>query len=152
MGQHKNWVWRGCSVCHTTDVTKFRKNVRTRSGYQSECQPCRNKRHKPYVYGWHAFYYFGLSPAAVTAKRAEQHELCAVCQKPLDSESRKPCIDHDRTCCSGARSCGKCVRGIIHQSCNTMLGMAHDDPDVLVLGSAYLHSWQNKTKPTISRG
>jgi hypothetical protein len=40
-----------------------------------------------------------------------------------------PNVDHDHKCCpEGAKSCGKCVRGLICGSCNRMLGRLKDDP------------------------
>lgn len=31
-------------------------------------------------------------------------------------------VDHDHSCCSTSKSCGKCIRGIVCQSCNIHLG------------------------------
>jgi len=48
-------------------------------------------------------------------------------------------VDHDHACCSGSKSCGKCVRGIVCQSCNILLGR-------LEKGTIAL---QNSTKPKL---
>jgi hypothetical protein len=42
---------------------------------------------------------------------------CYVC-----SSMENLTVDHDHSCCSGKTSCGKCVRGIVCQACNTTIG------------------------------
>jgi len=66
---------------------------------------------------------------------------CAACGRPMIKGGRKldsVCVDHDRSCCSGRKSCGKCVRGLIHWSCNLILGHAEDNLEILQQAAAYL--------------
>jgi len=74
-----------------------------------------------------------------------QDGKCASCGGPMVQGGRKPdsvCVDHDRRCCPGKRSCGQCVRGLIHQNCNLVLGYAKDDPEVLRSAVKYLEQWR----------
>jgi Recombination endonuclease VII len=50
------------------------------------------------------------------------------------------CVDHDHRCCDSARSCGKCIRGVLCDACNSTLGRVHDDPQWLRKLADYLES------------
>jgi hypothetical protein len=59
------------------------------------------------------------------AMRLLRAETCDVCGHPFarTRNLRLDCVvDHDHACCPGSRSCGRCIRGIIHHACNAMLG------------------------------
>jgi len=60
----------------------------------------------------------------------EQDGKCGICRKPgrgatkpvKGQDPHRLAVDHDRRCCSGDRSCGRCVRGLLCSSCNAKLG------------------------------
>lgn len=58
---------------------------------------------------------------------------CALC-----GSFESPSIDHDHSCCDGAKSCGKCVRGTLCHKCNRGLGQFNDDQDLLKKALDYL--------------
>jgi hypothetical protein len=79
----------------------------------------------------------------------QQGGLCASCHRPMENRGVSPesvCVDHNRKCCPGdkSKSCGKCVRGLIHRHCNLMLGAAKEDPHVLQSGIEYLARHKNR--------
>ena len=49
-------------------------------------------------------------------------------------------IDHDHSCCSSARSCGECVRGILCNQCNAALGLLNDDTNKINKLLEYINS------------
>jgi hypothetical protein len=53
---------------------------------------------------------------------------CMCCKKDFSLlHKESPVIDHDHRCCSfNSRSCGKCVRGLICQECNSKIGVLED--------------------------
>jgi hypothetical protein len=49
-------------------------------------------------------------------------------------------VDHDRACCPGAGSCGKCIRGLLCQPCNTAIGFLKDNQSALLGAVSYLNA------------
>lgn len=71
---------------------------------------------------------YGLTRDELAALLA-QHDVCAICR--TDNWGRKgPQVDHDHV--TGA------VRGVLCSNCNTLLGHAKDDPDLLRAAVEYL--------------
>lgn len=59
-----------------------------------------------------------------------------------ERENARDRARHD--CCSGKKSCGQCVRGLLCNRCNPMLGYADDDPSLMWRAIEYLEKWQRK--------
>jgi hypothetical protein len=77
---------------------------------------------------------FGLTPEAFRALVAQQHNLCAICERP-ESQKRKGvtkalAVDHDHN--TGT------VRALLCAACNTALGKADDSVERLERMIAYL--------------
>jgi hypothetical protein len=70
-----------------------------------------------------------------------QKGLCSICR--INPATH---VDHDHTCCpEKARSCGKCIRGLICDKCNRMLGWAKDNAVTLRRAAKYLLNFSNLT-------
>ncbi len=81
---------------------------------------------------------YGLEPERYQEWLEEQGHACAICEVPFTAKLR-PHVDHDHSCCPDhAKSCGKCVRGLLCSSCNNGLGRFNDDPDILRKAADYL--------------
>lgn len=66
--------------------------------------------------------------AAIWETQGGKCYLCGIYLVP-----ERAYIDHDHRCCPPNRSCQFCRRGLTCDYCNTLIGLAHDDPDVLRL-------------------
>lgn len=84
---------------------------------------------------------FNLTPEQYDEIGERQGWRCALClkDKPL-------CVDHDHRCCPGYRSCGRCVRGLLCQSCNRGLGLLGDDGATVDRARSYL-GWPKPSRP-----
>ena len=85
---------------------------------------------------------YGLTLEQYDAMLKEQGGVCAICRRP-ETKSRHGkvfplSVDHDRSCCPGLGSCGKCVRGLLCSDCNLALGKLQDDPGRALAIVSYL--------------
>ena len=80
---------------------------------------------------------FGLTKERYEQMWLAQGNKCAGCLKEFEQLSDIR-VDHDHACCPGVNSCGKCVRGMVCHNCNVIMGLAHDNLEVLQRLAAYL--------------
>jgi hypothetical protein len=90
-------------------------------------------------------YYYGITLEDFNQKMASQDSKCAICHKHLV----RPSLDHGHDCCPGKKSCGKCIRGILCQRCNTIIGLASDSVEILSTAIQYLKSYQSLEKQAL---
>jgi hypothetical protein len=68
-----------------------------------------------------------------------QDGKCAICRSTdPGNRNQRLSVDHDRRCCPGSGSCGRCVRGLLCEGCNLLIGKAHDDVQILAASIRYL--------------
>jgi len=69
-----------------------------------------------------------------------QGRCCGVCGELAELSELK--VDHDHACCPGWTSCGRCVRGLLHPRCNTILG--HHESSLADEELAYLAAYKER--------
>lgn len=137
-------------------------DVRT---YSLDCKPCASKRsYAKQKENWDAVKAYRATDAYkrsqkdgwlrlnyhksiewFEAKLAEQGGVCGICKKPEHRKTPKGeikslAVDHNHQCCPGHRSCGKCVRGLLCESCNHALGRMSDNIERLEAAVSFLKS------------
>lgn len=95
--------------------------------------------HKEQVSAYNRAYYYrdyyGLTSEDLDVLLASQGGVCAICDNTLEGRWH---VDHDHRCCPCTKSCGRCVRGLLCNNCNIMLGHAKDSPAILGAAITYL--------------
>lgn len=85
--------------------------------------------------GWryHIKSKYGITPERWAALLSEQDGRCYLCCEPLilDGPRHLVHIDHDHSCCRGAKSCGDCIRGLACNKCNQGVGQFGDSVERL---------------------
>lgn len=99
------------------------KNTKVRKNGVRQCGDCNRDR---------AYYHrYGLTLEQYNAMHDDQSGHCLGCDREQVEGERWLAVDHDRACCSGDQSCGKCVRGLLCTPCNMAVGLLRDDVDTL---------------------
>jgi hypothetical protein len=73
----------------------------------------------------HKFVRLGITEEQFNQMLEAQGYACAICREPFGDQ--RICADHDHNCCpkvakQTAKTCGKCIRGLLCVPCNTNLG------------------------------
>lgn len=118
---------RGCG-----ELKRFAKFKSGKQLNHTYCIDCRRER------GFEAnLERYGLTPEQYVEMFDKQDGVCAICKKP-EVRKKRLSIDHDHSCCSGLKSCGKCIRGLLCSMCNNGLGSFRDNASVLRAAADYL--------------
>lgn len=155
-----------CKKCKISkEVTNFNKDKREKDAQSPNCRECdreiRNawgrtpsgQKHRRGI----KFKFYGIQLEKFNFLLEKQDGRCSICQREFSTLNR-PVIDHDHTCCPStpvrdknqkgfastggrAKSCGKCVRGLLCTKCNTGLGMFEDNIQKLISAINYLQSY-----------
>lgn len=122
-----------CATCKQWKPTcEFRAVARTADGFDSRCIGCSHDLSIRKLYGIGADRYAAILEA--------QGGGCAICGGANES-GRAMAVDHDHSCCSGSRACGRCVRGLLCSNCNMALGLFKDDPVRMTAAITYLRRY-----------
>jgi hypothetical protein len=65
----------------------------------------------------------------LAAMLSAQDGSCYLCGAVLAQDDIN--VDHDHDCCPSGKSCSRCRRGLACTRCNTLIGLAGDDPHLL---------------------
>ena len=106
------------------------KNTKVLKSGVRQCRECVRDR---------SYYHrFGLTLVQYNVMHKNQSERCLGCDRRQVQGEQWLAVDHDRACCSGVQSCGKCVRGLLCTPCNMAVGLLRDDPVVLRRLASYV--------------
>ena len=85
---------------------------------------------------------FGLTLERFQGMLGAQGYASAMCHEPFEADQRIA-IDHDHACCPDSkRSCGRCVRALLHPQCNLVVGYVEQYSEMV---RAYLQSPQMRS-------
>lgn len=127
-------VEKECNACHVVlPVEGFSKNRSGKLGRCETCKSCVSRDNLRIKYG-----------IVDIEKMVDKLDgKCQICSRDFsDSRWGKPAVDHDHSCCSGNKTCGKCVRGLLCSECNHGLGKFQDSEEVLMSAIEYLRGYR----------
>jgi hypothetical protein len=123
------------------DHARVAQNREEKSAYDKNYRSTHRTEKDAYSRKHHLQKNFNLSFQKFFEMLTAQDNKCALCS---DLFEVTPAIDHDHSCCSGVKSCGKCVRGLLCHRCNTALGSFRDSPELLRKAADYIERKRNE--------
>ena len=138
-----------CIKCdEAKDFTLFAKGSKYKDGRRNICKACHALYMKSYWKANPEKRESNIRNSSKPEANWKRHHISEKNYQELYAKYEGKChsckknnatsIDHDHSCCSGTRSCGKCVRGILCHNCNTSLGLMHDNYNMIILLAEYI--------------
>lgn len=157
---HGPFLLKRCRDCNIFPQSKeelekhFVRDKSMKDGYSNLCKICNSKRvqqhakNNPEMFKKrirkYAIKKYGIEYSDYLEIIKKQGNRCAICKISFEDIKKQPHIDHDHSCCSkNAQSCGKCVRGVLCNKCNSILGLANDDIMLLEKAMEYLQGGES---------
>lgn len=105
-----------CKDCHAQDGAER---------YQEEYKGTEKQRNR--LKGGHLKRQYNITPADYNKLLEDQNFCCAGCGRHVSEFKNALAVDHDHNCCKEDISCGRCIRGLLCQLCNTGIGLLGDN-------------------------
>lgn len=132
-----------CFECaRVRSMESYRRNREARIRQAKDWKDRHPEQQKKYRRDHHLLSRYGIDQTGVDALLAAQGGTCAICREvPPEGRRVRWHVDHDHETDE--------VRGILCGPCNVLIGMAHEDPEVLSAAITYLsHSEKKVGDPT----
>jgi hypothetical protein len=126
-----------CSKCNKYPVTKYKS-----AGLCQRCYSVVNghNKHDSTDLSWKRSLknLYNISSEEYYEMLSQQNNQCKLCEITSEQYGRHFSVDHDHSCCPGNKSCGMCVRGLLCNPCNMLLGVYEKSSDFFEKAAQYL--------------
>ena len=135
-----------CLACQATKPeTAFAWRNRARGIRQRRCRPCTASQRKIDRHELKKKY--GMTARQYDDMLEAQGGVCKLCGKPETvmhgDKLLRLSVDHNHEHCPTRRGCIECVRSLLCQSCNRLVGRIEANPQLALRALAYIKSHQN---------
>ena len=137
---------RKCVVCgETKPLEDFGYHARCTDQRKPQCKSCIAEQSRKYrlenpltVQNTRLYSKYKITLETYNKMLEEQGGVCAICGE-VNPNGKALAVDHDHKCCPDkCKSCGECVRQLLCDRCNTLLGRVNDDVSLLNKAIEYL--------------
>jgi hypothetical protein len=123
----KHYAFGFCSLCYKRlPKSVLQSRVQTKAWREQLKKTLGPAGYSKYLFVRHLKTLYKLTIENYRTLKNRQDCKCPCGRKLI--KKFKPCVDHDHACCKGAKSCGKCIRGVLCTRCNFVLGLLEDNP------------------------